>query len=432
LDSPGEKIDKALRARWVIWGVMVAAFMVVFFHRLAAGVVRGDLVRDFGLSASSFGSLAAMYFYAYMIMQVPVGMMADTLGARATVTAGMTLAGGGSVLFGLAPGPGFLFLGRFLVGIGVSTVFVSILKVQSQWFREREFATITGVTSLVGNLGGVLAQAPLALVVAVFSWRATFSAIGAFSFLLAGMCWVFIRNRPQDRGWPPINEAQAGGHTTPGAMELLGGLKEIVRQWRIWPNFILSGLASGLYLAFSGAWGTPFLKDVYGMSPAAASGIVAYSIYGAMTSSLGVGWLSDRIALRRLPMIVLAAFSCLFWVLLVTWGAGKPPAGALRFLFFMIGFTATSYTLAWSIAKETNAPRFTGLAVSVVNTGGFLGTALITTAMGMILDRAAALQPVSQYRAVFLFCLGCAVVNFFCATLLPETCCRNTTLARDL
>ena len=411
---------------------MVAAFMVVFFHRLAAGVVRGDLVRDFGLSASSFGSLAAMYFYAYMIMQVPVGMMADTLGARATVTAGMTLAGAGSVLFGLAPGPGFLFLGRFLVGIGVSTVFVSILKVQSQWFREREFATITGVTSLVGNLGGVLAQAPLALVVAVFSWRATFAAIGAFSFLLAGMCWVFIRNRPQDRGWPPINEAQAGGHAAPCAKELLGGLKEIVRQWRIWPNFILSGLASGLYLAFSGTWGTPFLKDVYGMSAAAASGIVAYSIYGAMTSSLAVGWISDRIALRRLPMLVLAASSCLFWILLVTWGAGKPPAGALRFLFFMIGFTATSYTLAWSIAKETNTPRFTGLAISVVNTGGFLGTALITTAMGMILDRSAALQPVSQYRTVFLFCLGCAVVNLFCATLLPETCCRNTTLARDL
>ena len=68
MDETGASLKRALRARWVIWSVMVAAYMVVFFHRLAAGVVRGDLVRDFSLSASAFGSLAAMYFYAYMAM----------------------------------------------------------------------------------------------------------------------------------------------------------------------------------------------------------------------------------------------------------------------------------------------------------------------------------------------------------------------------
>ena len=405
--------------------------MVVFFHRLAAGVVRGDLVRDFGLSASSFGSLAAMYFYAYMIMQVPVGMMADTLGARATVTAGMTLSGAGSVLFGLAPNPSLLFVGRFLVGIGVSTVFVSILKIQSQWFREREFATMSGITTVVGNLGGVLAQAPLALAVAAFSWRTTFAGIGAFSVLLAGMCWVFIRNRPQDRGWPPINEAQAGIHSKPGAAELLEGLGTIVRQWRVWPNFVLSGVGSGLYLAFSGAWGTSFLKAVYGMEPAEASGIVAFSVYGTMAGSLAAGWFSDRIGLRRLPLVSLAAASCLSWALLVTWNGGKPPEGALPLLFFVMGFAGTSYTLAWSIAKETNLPRFTGLAISVVNTGGFLGTALITTAMGVILDRMAGLDAVAQYRTMFLFCLACSVLGLFCAFLLQETRCRNVTIRKD-
>gem|GEM_PF-1431901 len=288
MDETSASLKKALRARWVIWGVMAAAFMVVFFHRLAAGVVRADLVRDFGLSATSFGSLAALYFYAYMAMQVPVGMLTDTLGARATVTAGMLIAGAGSALFGLAPTPGLLFLGRFLVGIGVSTVFVSILKIQSQWFREREFATMSGITSLVGNLGGVLAQAPLALAVAAFSWRITFVGIGIFSILLALLCWIFIRNRPQDRGWPALNEAQAG-ITPPKPRELLSGLSGVVRQWRVWPNFVLSGCSSGLYLAFSGAWGTSFLKDVYGMERMAASGIVAYSVYGGMTGGLMAG-----------------------------------------------------------------------------------------------------------------------------------------------
>jgi len=82
--------------------------------------------------------------------------------------------------------------------------------------------------------------------------------------------------------------------------------------------------------------------------------------------------------------------------------------------------TAPSYSLAWSIAKETNLPRFTGLAISVVNTGGFLGTALITTAMGVILDRTAGLAAVAQYRSVFTFCLACSILSLACATLLQD------------
>ena len=420
-------LQKALRGRWKIWSVMAAAYMVVFFHRLAAGVVRGDLTRDFGLSASAFGSLAAMYFYAYMAMQVPVGMLADTLGARATVTAGMLLAGAGSALFGLAPSPGWLFLGRFLVGIGVSTVFVSILKVQSQWFREREFATMSGVTALVGNLGGVLAQAPLAFAVAAFTWRTTFLGIGLFSCLLSLLCWAFIRNRPQDRGWPALNEAQEGV-TPPRARELWSGLKGVVSRWRIWPAFVLSGCASGLYLAFSGAWGTSFLEDVYGMERVSASGIVAFSVYGGMAGCFLAGWFSDRIGLRRPPLLALSAAFCASWGALVLWGGGKPPEAALRPLFFLLGFSASSYMLAWSITKETNPPRFTAVAISVVNTGAFLGTALITTGMGMILDSTVGLEPTGQYRAVFLFCLAVSVLSLACAALLPETRCRNVTI----
>ncbi len=423
-----ESLEKALRVRWGIWGVMAAAYMIVFFHRLAAGVVRGDLVREFGLSASAFGSLAAMYFYAYMIMQVPVGMLADTLGARATVAAGMALAGAGSALFGLAPSAGTLFLGRFLVGVGVSTVFVSILKVQSQWFRDREFATMSGVTALVGNLGGVLAQAPLAMAAATFTWRTAFLGIGAFSAFLALLCWVFIRNRPQDLGWPALNEAQANVKP-PRPSELLSGLKGVVRRWRIWPAFVLSGCASGLYLAFSGAWGTSFLNDVYGLERTAASGIVAFSVYGGMAGCFFAGWFSDRIGLRRPPLIAFSAAFCACWAAIVLWGGGKPPAEALRPLFFLLGFSASSYMLAWSVTKETNPPHFTAVAISVVNTGAFLGTALITTAMGMILDRAAAFDAVGQYRTVFLFCLAVSGLSLGCAALLPETHCRNLTVS---
>lgn len=420
---------QALSYRWIVWGIMIAAFMIVFFHRLAAGVVREDLVQTFGLSASAFGTLASMYFYAYMVMQIPVGLMADSLGARKTVTVGMFLAGMGSVLFGLAPTTSVIFLGRFLVGIGVSTVFISILKIQSQWFREREFATMSGMTALMGNLGGVLAQNPLAFMVALFTWRMTFAGIGIFSLILACACYFLIRNRPQDMGLPAINEAEILRERIripPGERLNLGlALREVMKEWQIWPAFLFFGLVAGTYQAFAGAWGVSFLRAVYGFNKGSASAYVSFIIYGTMAGSFFSGWFSDRLGTRKLPLVGMTAISTLLWGLLVFINGGKPPVPLLKPLFFLIGFCSTGFILALAIVKETNSPKFTGIAISVVNTGCFLGTALVTTFMGIIIDISALEPGIVQYQRAFMLCLASVFAGLICTLFLPETNCRN-------
>lgn len=417
---------KTLSYRWIVWGIMVLAYMVVFFHRLAAGVVRDELVEAFSLSAASFGSLASMYFYAYMVMQIPVGILADSLGARKTVSTGMLLAGTGSILFGFAPSSGFIFLGRFLVGIGVSTVFVSILKIQSQWFREREFGTMSGLTAFLGNLGGVLAQTPLAIMVVMFTWRTTFAAIGAFSIVLALLCYLLIRNTPGEMGFPAINEAQKLRESAQMEKpDLLGALKEVISKWQVWPAFVFFGFFSGAYLAFAGAWGVSYLTEVYGMEKGSASAIVSFAIYGAMAGSFFTGWISDRLGLRKLPLLILGCLFTLGWGILVFYNGGMPPEGILQPLFFFMGFTGSCFVLSWAIAKEINPPRYTGISISVVNTGGFLGTAIVTTLMGVIIDRASDLAPLVQFHRAFLLCFAGCIIGIFCAMLLPETRCRN-------
>ena len=89
-------------------------------------------------------------------------------------------------------------MARLLVGIGVSVVFVCILKILDQWFRPQQFSTMSGVTSFIGNLGGLLAQTPLVFMVAVLTWRHTFAVIGAGSLLIAVLCYLIIRNTPRE------------------------------------------------------------------------------------------------------------------------------------------------------------------------------------------------------------------------------------------
>ena len=88
---------------WLVWGIMAVAYLVVFFHRMAAGVVKEDLVTTFNISSTTFANLGAAYFYAYMLMQFPTGILADTWGARKTVTTGMLLAAAGSLVLVMPP-----------------------------------------------------------------------------------------------------------------------------------------------------------------------------------------------------------------------------------------------------------------------------------------------------------------------------------------
>ncbi|MCC5909975.1 MAG: MFS transporter [Clostridiaceae bacterium] len=109
---------------------------------MALGVVRDELIKEFHITSTTFGYLGSTYFYVYMMMQIPSGILADTLGARKTVASGTILAAVGSMIFGLAPSIGYVFLGRLLVGLGVSVVLICILKILSQWFMIKEFATM--------------------------------------------------------------------------------------------------------------------------------------------------------------------------------------------------------------------------------------------------------------------------------------------------
>ncbi|HOO13055.1 MAG TPA: MFS transporter, partial [Bacillota bacterium] len=106
--------------RWLVWGTMCLAYVIVFFHRIATGVVADNLMSEFGVTGTALGSLGAVYFYVYTFMQIPSGVLADTLGARKTVSAGALVAGIGSIIFGRAAGIEMGYVGRFLVGLGVS------------------------------------------------------------------------------------------------------------------------------------------------------------------------------------------------------------------------------------------------------------------------------------------------------------------------
>jgi sugar phosphate permease len=369
-------------ARRVVFGIVLASFVLSFFHRTAPAAIASELTRAFAIGGAALGTLAATYFYVYTLLQIPVGVLADTLGPRRILAAGSAIAAVGSLLFAVAETWPVAAMGRTLVGIGVSVAFIAILKISAVWFPADRFATLNGVTMFAGNLGAVLAGAPLAWAVTQTSWRAVFVALAILSAVLAIATWWRVRDRPEDLGFAPVP-----GHATASIARSgwTRALARVLGNRRTWPGFFVNAGIGGSYLAFAGLWAVPYLIEVHGMPRVTAAQHTSLLLLGVAIGSLAVGVISDRLRSRHGVMRIyglLYALSWAPWLAHASW-----PLPATLGWFFLMGFVTPGFTLSWTVAKEVNRPEHSGMATAVVNVGIFLGTGLLQPAVGALLDR---------------------------------------------
>lgn len=404
------------RIRIVIFLILLAGYVLSFVHRTAPAAIAGELAEAFAINGALLGALAATYFYVYMALQIPVGVLADTLGPRIIVTAGAVIAGVGSLTFGLAPAWEIAAVGRTLVGCGVAVSFIALLKVCASWFPAERFATLNGITLLAGNLGAVAAGAPLAWLVTMASWRSVFVGLGVASLALAALTWMVVRDRPEDRRYKPLHV----GIGVPAGVRWTQALAQVLANRASWPGLFVNIGIGGSYLAFAGLWAVPYLQEVHGLSRAAAAQHASVLLLGVAFGSLIIGLLSDRLRNRRGVMRVytcLYALSWLPWVL-----HAKLPLWASYAWFLGMGLLIPGFVLTWAVAKEANRPEHAGMAISVVNVGIFLGAGVLQPLVGALLDAGRARGDLAGAwdQGIWLLA-GSAAFGALCTLFIRET-----------
>ncbi len=171
-------MKRTLKYRWLVFALMGASYVLVYFHRLCPAVLAVDLMRDLNATGALTGLLGAAYFYPYALMQIPAGLLSDSWGPRKTITLFFCVACVGSIILGLAPTVSIAILGRTLVGLGVAMLFVPAMKILAEWFHKREFSMMTGILMAMGGLGSLTAATPLVFISSLIGWRNSFVAVG--------------------------------------------------------------------------------------------------------------------------------------------------------------------------------------------------------------------------------------------------------------
>lgn len=413
--------------RWVVVFVMTIPTFLGQFHRSCTGVIRNDLLETIAMTGTQYGLLSSMFFYPYVVMQIPAGFFADRLGTRYSLTLGAILTAAGSFIFATANTFAGLCFARALIGIGAAFPVGCVQKANAAWFKDMQITTIGAWTSPIGYLGGVVAKAPLVLFVGMIGWRSTFAVVAAITLLSGVLLYFLVINSPAEAGVPQ-EEIDKAGITVPRKKEAFKTKEAIRIVFRNRLNvalFVVMPMVMGTYLMFTSTWGEPYLEEAFGMTNMEASMLTTYLMIGNIISNVIFPVISDKQKKRKPMLFFLLILGCVLWGSLVFGGSAIRPL--LGVIVFLLGFTSAPVPLLMSLIREYNPRQILGISVGVCNTFGMSASAIFPVLCGFIMDKLLCngLAGVELYQKAFIFPLASAVIALIGALFLKETNCKS-------
>lgn len=418
---------------WLIVCCGMLFYCYNYFLRVSPSVMQSELTQSFHITATQFGTLAGLYYWAYTPMQLPAGMLYDKFGVRFVLCLACLMAVAGLSIFISADSYSIAGLGRLMIGLGCAFAYIGTLKLASIWLPENRFATVAGLATAIGMVSGALAQKYLSKVVELIGYQQALHTALMAGIILSFIIAILVRNRPKNSS-DSINETKAPMNIK----QVSSALRIIFTNPQMWLIGIIGCL---LYLpssVFLDLWGIPYLKAVYQLSPSEAVNISNCTFYGWIISGPIIGIFSDKIKRRRMPLTFTGFFAALLLVI-VFYVPGLNPSG-LYTIFFMIGFCCGAHPLCFALGKESNPIQISGTAVAVTNMLIMAGGAIFQPVVGKLLDlhTSSPLGPdglpvytASDYTfALSIIPIGVAL-GIFLSFFLKETYCESQAKESD-
>ncbi|HSO61652.1 MAG TPA: MFS transporter, partial [Desulfobacterales bacterium] len=342
------------------------------------------------------GLLTSAYFVSFAAFQLPLGVMLDRFGPRRVAAGLLVFAAAGAMMFGMAGGLSGLFVGRALIGLGVSAGYMAAIKAYTLWFPPQQWPQINGLHLAAGGVGALSATLPVEFALTYTDWRGVFIVLSILSAIVAAAIFGCVPEQRQEAGQIRLSDARQG----------IGQVFTSPLFWRVTPLTVTSQVA---FMSIQGLWAGPWLRDVAGMDRAGIAGILFWTAAAMTAGYVAIGFVTERLSRRGIQPLTTAVWGMFLFMAvqaLIMAGAVRWPT-ALWMLFGFIGTTGViPYpALAMSFPSQLAGRVSTGLNVLV-----FVGAFAAQWGIGAVI----ALFPVTAtgnyspqgYRASLAILLG--------------------------
>lgn len=424
-----EKKRKTLSYRWIIFIILAVAYFFVYFHRTTGGAISDNLQDYFGVGTASVALLASAYLYAYTLMQIPSGILTDRMGPRKAATIFIFLIAVGSILSAYSASCGnfsMMIAGKFIIGIGAAVVYIPIMKILAVWFRKNEFASMSGMLLLVGNVGGIAAATPMVLMMDALGIQNTYIVLAVITAAIAGLCWLLVRNHPSEKDLPSIEEivseetGQPVGESTLAKMGTTEALKMTFTSGRkFWPLAIWFFFMYGTIMLWQASQAGSFYKGIYGFSAGDAGLMVTMVGIGMVFGCPLAGTLSDKVfhSRRKVLIVGTAVYTAIWAVIWLTAGNGSMDSIAIQATVnFLFGFFGGFFVVSYAQIKELYPIAMAGTSTAALNLFPFAGGAILITVAGFIVSE----KTLEQFQTLWMIAFAMMIVALVCVILSEE------------
>jgi len=362
---------------WRVTLPFLAGYFVSYVYRSINAIIGPDLARDYGLSAAGLGLLSGIYFFAFAVFQLPLGVLLDRFGPRRVNATLLLVAACGGLWFSLAGSATELVLGRALMGLGVSGCLMSSFAAFALWYPAERLATMNGIAFASGMLGAITVTVPLEVVLRVLSWREVFHGIVALTVTVSFLLYAVV---------PEKAAARQGGRPAPPLGTQLRGYAALARDPAFWRMALCVGASQLATVSLATLWVATWLRDIAGYSQAeVARALLAFNVV-MLVGYLGFGRAADgmtRAGRSTLPLLAGGVAVASLCLALLALGVRT---GALALWCAFFG-GATAVVLSYSLFSRRYPKEMAGRVNSALNVFVFVGMFSGQWAVGLVINQ---------------------------------------------
>lgn len=364
------------RRAWAIWFVALSVYVLAVFNRSSLGVAGLLAAHRFDIAATQLAFFSVLQLVVYAGLQVPVGVLLDRFGSRRLLLGGLVLLTLGQLGFAFSTSFVTAVLSRAVLGAGDALVFVSVLRLVTAWFLVRQGPVVTQLTGQCGQLGAIVAAAPLSIALRQLGWTRTFALASTIGIVLMVAVVLVVKDSPYRRPEPVKIK---GAHLL-RTLRLVWGNPGT--RLGMWGHFTTQFSAT----VFALLWGFPFLVRGEGLSSDTASALLMVMTGWILVTGVLLGKVISRFPLYRSWLLLGVVGSMAgVWAAVLLW-PGPAPLWLLVVLVCATGTGGPASMVGFDLARSFTPEERLGRATGMVNVGGFSASLLTIAAIGIILD----------------------------------------------
>ena len=364
--------------RWLLMFWLVLFLLAKYAAQFFPGIGLSYLQNHWHFHAETIGLIAASYFYPYLLLQVPAGIIVDHFRLSVVLCVAMLCCALGMTGFAMAQGFSMLMISRSLMGAGFAFATVAYMRAAQDYFHPKVFHRLSGAFGTICMGGSGLIIMVCGWAYDQYGWHGLLVCLSAFSWMMLALGLMFYFLEKKQSSKRSLSSFDWG--------QTLHQVVAILKRKNNWLLLAFNGLAFSPVAVFGGLWGKGYLEHVFQLPTEQATWAISTLFYGYALGGASLPYVFTSLKQQKQWMIggitlALGVFlyivygldaSCGFW----------PLVGALS----AMGFASSAFLASYTLTQATNAYASMATAIAIINMGDPIFGGIAEPLMGKIMD----------------------------------------------